>query len=42
MKEEEISPEELDEIKASNLPDRAFRVMIKKILNSMKKDKETI
>ena len=43
MKEQENSPEEqLDEIEASNLSDREFRVMIIKILNSMKKDIEII
>ena len=38
MKEQENSPEELDEMEASNLSNREFRVMIIKILNSMKKD----
>ena len=38
MKEQEYSPEELDEMEASNLSNREFRVMIIKILNSMKKD----
>ena len=39
MKEQENSSEELDEMEASNLSDREFRVMIIiKILNSMKKD----
>ena len=42
MKEQETPPEELDEMEASNLSDREFRVMIIKILNSMKKDIETI
>ena len=42
MKEQESFPEELDEREASNLSDRAFRVMIIRILNSMKKDIETI
>ena len=43
MKEQENSlEEELDEMKASNLSDREFRVMIIRILNSMKKDMETI
>ena len=37
MKEQENSPEEIDEMEASNLPDREFRVMIIRILNSMKK-----
>ena len=42
MKEQENSlEEELDEMKASNLSDREFRVMIIRILNSMKKDMET-
>ena len=37
VKEEENSPEEeLGEMKASNLSDRKFRVMIIRILNSMK------
>ena len=39
---EEISAKELDEMEASNLSDREFRVMITRILNSMKKDIETI
>ena len=43
IKEQENSPEEqLDEIEASNLSDREFRVMIIKILNSMKKYIQTI
>ena len=43
IKEQENSPEEeLDEMEASNLSDREFRVMIIRILNSMKKDIETI
>ena len=43
MKEQENSPEkELDEMKTSNSSDREFRVMIIRILNSMKKDIETI
>ena len=43
MKERENSPEEeLDEMEASNVSDREFRVMIIRILNSMKKDIETI
>ena len=38
MKEQEKSPkEELDEMEASNLSDREFRVMIIRMLNSMKK-----
>ena len=37
MKEQENSPEELDEMEASYLSDREFRVMIIRILNSMKK-----
>ena len=38
MKEYENSPEkELDEMEASKLSDRKFRVMIIRILNSMKK-----
>ena len=41
MKEQENSPEELYEMEASNLSDREFRVMIKKILKSMKKDIES-
>ena len=41
MKEQENSPEKLDEMEANNLSDR-FRVMIMRILNSMKKDTETI
>ena len=43
MKEQENSPEEeLDEIEARNVSDREFRLMIIKILNSMKKGIETI
>ena len=37
MKEQENSLEELDEMEASNLSDREFRVIIIRILNSMKK-----
>ena len=37
MKEQENSPEEeLDEMEANNLSDRKFRVMIIRILNSIK------
>ena len=39
MKTQENSPEELDEMKASNLSNREFRVMIIRILNRMKKNK---
>ena len=42
MKEQENSPEELNEMEASNLSDIEFKVMIISILNSMKKDIETI
>ena len=42
MKEQENSPEELDEMEASNLSNIRFRVMIIRILNGMKKDIETI
>ena len=42
MKERENSPEELDEMEASNLLDGEFRVRIIRTLNSMKKDIETI
>ena len=42
MKEPENSPKELDEMEASNLSDSKFRVMIIRILNSMKKETETI
>ena len=43
MKEQENSPEEeLDEMEAVNLSDREFRVMIIRILNTMKKDVETL
>ena len=43
MKEHKNSlEEELDEMEASNLSDREFRVMIIRILNNMKKDIETI
>ena len=41
MKEQENSPE-LDELETHNLSDREFRVMIIRILNSMKKDLEAI
>ena len=41
-KEQENSPEELDEMEASNLSDREFRVIIIRILSNMKKDMETI
>ena len=42
LKEQENSQEELDEVEASNLSDRQFRVMIIRILNSMKKGTENI
>ena len=42
MEEHENSLGELDEMEANNLSDREFKVMIIKILNSMKKDAETI
>ena len=43
MKEQQNSPEEeLDKTEASNLSDTEFRVMIIRILKSMKKDIETI
>ena len=43
MKEQENCPEdELDEMEASSLSDREFRVMTIRIINSMKKDTETI
>ena len=43
MKEQESSPEEeLDEMEASNFSDREFRVMIIRILKSMKKGIGTI
>ena len=42
MKEQENSPEELDEMEATNLSDREFRVMIIRILNTMKTDIETM
>ena len=43
MKGQKNSPkEELDEMEASNLSDREFRVMITRILNNMKKDIGTI
>ena len=35
--QQENSPEELDEMEASNLLDREFRIMIIGIFNSMKK-----
>ena len=37
MKEQENFPEELDEMKASNLSDREFTVLTIRIPNSMKK-----
>ena len=37
MKEQENSTEELDGMEASNLSDREIRVMIIRMLNSMKK-----
>ena len=37
MKERENFPKELDEIEANNLSDREFRVMIIRLLHSMKK-----
>ena len=40
--QENYLEEELDEMKVSNLSDRKFRVIIIRILNSMKRDKETI
>ena len=43
MKKQENSPEEeLEEMEARNLSDRAFRVIIIRVLNSMKTDVETI
>ena len=43
MKEHKNSlEEELDEMEASNLSNREFTVMTKRIFNSMKKDVETI
>ena len=42
MKKQENSPEELDEMEARNLSDRNFRVMIMRILNSIKIDIEVI
>ena len=42
MKEQENTPEELNEMEDSNLPDVEFRVMIIRMLNSMKKDIEPI
>ena len=41
-KEQVNSTEELDEMEASNLSDREFKVMIIRIFNSMRKDIETI
>ena len=37
MKERENAPEELNEMEASNLSDIKFKVMITRILNSIKK-----
>ena len=42
MKGQNSPEEELDEMEASNLSDREFRVITIGILNSMKKDIETI
>ena len=42
VKEQDKYPEKLYEMEASNLSDREFRVMIIRILNTMKKDIETI
>ena len=43
MKEQDNIPEEeLNEMEASNLLDMEFRIMIIRILNSMKKDIKTI
>ena len=36
MKEHENFPEEVDEIKESNLSDREFRVLIIRVLDNMK------
>ena len=35
MKEQENPPEELNEMEASNISDREFRVMIIRVLSSM-------
>lgn len=43
MKEQGSSPEEeLNEVEISNLSDIEFRIMIIRMLNSMRKDIETI
>ena len=42
MKEQENSPEELNEMEASKLSDIEFKVMIIRMLKSRKKDIETI
>ena len=42
MKEQENPPEELNEMEASNISDREFRVMIIRILSSKKKYIATI
>ena len=42
MKKQDNSAEELDEMKASNLSGREFRVLIIRILNRIKKYIETI
>ena len=42
MKEKENAPEELDEMDASNLSNREFRVMIIRVLNNRNKEIETI
>ena len=41
-KEQGNSPQELNEMKASNLLDRKFRVMVIRIFNNTKQDIETI
>ena len=41
-KEQDDSPEELDEMEASNLSDKEFSVIILRILNSIQKDIEII
>ena len=41
MKEQENSPEELDEIKTNNLSNKVFRVMTIRILNNWKKRHRT-
>ena len=42
MREQEDSPEELNEMEVSNLSEIEFSIVITRIFNSMKKDRENI